>query len=204
MKLRRAWGISDDAFCVLFCGKMIPKKRPMDLVHAARVLRSSRKGKNLHLLFAGSGVLENVLRTSCTVLFDAESGCLRAAPQSISVDTKPYASFVGFLNQTEISSAYVAADCLVLASDFGETWGLVVNEALASGLPCVVSRACGCAEDLITEDQTFPVGDVAALSDRIARMLSRNMRSVPIPLPSVSDTISAVRHAYNDAVLGPR
>jgi glycosyltransferase involved in cell wall biosynthesis len=53
------------------------------------------------------------------------------------------------MNQTEISRAYVAADCLVLPSDHQETWGLVVNEAMASGLPCVVSDACGCGEDLI-------------------------------------------------------
>ena len=39
-------------------------------------------------------------------------------------------TFAGFLNQSEIPRAYVAADCIVLPSDYGETWGLVVNEAM--------------------------------------------------------------------------
>jgi hypothetical protein len=57
----------------------------------------------------------------------------------------------------------VAADCLVLPSDHGETWGLLVNEALASGLPCLVSDACGCAEDLLGEEFSFPMGSPGAL-----------------------------------------
>ena len=81
----------------------------------------------------------------------------------------PTASFVGFLNQSEISRAYVAADCLVLPSDATETWGLVVNEAMASGLPCIVSNACGCAEDLvepIRPDLCYPVGDISRAGAR--------------------------------------
>ena len=81
----------------------------------------------------------------------------------------PTASFVGFLNQSEISRAYVAADCLVLPSDANETWGLVVNEAMASGLPCIVSNACGCAEDLvepIRPDLCYPVGDISRAGAR--------------------------------------
>ena len=41
-------------------------------------------------------------------------------------------TFAGFLNQTEITRAYAAADCLVLPSDYGETWGLAVNEAMVT------------------------------------------------------------------------
>jgi glycosyltransferase involved in cell wall biosynthesis len=76
------------------------------------------------------------------------------------------------LNQTEISNAYVAADVLVLPSDYGETWGLVVNEAMASGLPCIVSDRCGCAEDLGTTDSnlTFASGDVRQLAEELANL----------------------------------
>ena len=87
----------------------------------------------------------------------------------------PNASFVGFLNQSEISRAYVAADCLVLPSDARETWGLVVNEAMASGLPCIVSDACGCAEDLvkpIRPDLCYPVGDIIALERAMAAAIT--------------------------------
>lgn len=81
-------------------------------------------------------------------------------------------SFTGFLNQGEIATAYVAADCLVLPSD-SETWGLVVNEAMACGLPAIVSEACGCVPDLIDDEVTgygFPCGDIAALTGLMARV----------------------------------
>src|SRR5207245_7076169 len=64
---------------------------------------------------------------------------------------------------------YAAADCLVLPSA-SETWGLVVNEALATGLPCVVSSGVGCAPDLIRSarvGRVYPVGDVGALAAAI-------------------------------------
>ena len=79
----------------------------------------------------------------------------------------------GFLNQSQIAAAYAASDCLVLASDHGETWGLVVNEAMACGLPAVVSDLVGCGEDLVREGITglrYPCGDVAALSHCLAAM----------------------------------
>jgi glycosyltransferase involved in cell wall biosynthesis len=79
-------------------------------------------------------------------------------------------TFAGFLNQSEIVRAYVAADCLVLPSDAGETWGLVVNEAMACGLPAIVSDQVGCGPDLVTEGVTgsiFPMGDLGALAQRL-------------------------------------
>jgi glycosyltransferase involved in cell wall biosynthesis len=186
LEFRRQWGISDKAFCVLFCGKFIPKKRPMDLVEAAHMLRVDGRLPSIHLLFAGSGELDGSLRQACDIAFDAEHPDL---PTCVSPATsaRPLASFAGFLNQTEISRAYVAADCLVLPSDNGETWGLVVNEALASGLPCVVSNACGCAEDLVQAPigRMYPVGDVKALS---VELLS--MAIAPADIDQIADRVS--------------
>src|SRR5207245_6944077 len=71
--LREKWGISADAFCVLFCGKFIPKKRPLDLIKAAQLLITNNQLPNLHLLFVGSGELGAELRANCNVVFDAES-----------------------------------------------------------------------------------------------------------------------------------
>jgi glycosyltransferase involved in cell wall biosynthesis len=78
--------------------------------------------------------------------------------------------FAGFKNQSELPGCYAAADVLVLPSDGGETWGLVVNEAMACGLPAIVSDAVGCAPDLIEEGKTgwtFPLGDTEALAERL-------------------------------------
>lgn len=190
-ELRRRWGIAEDAFCVLFCGKMIAKKRPMDLVAAANVLRAQGRLSNIHLLFAGSGELDDRLRGSCDVAFDAVS---RAGARDDGVP----ASFAGFLNQTEISQAYVAADCLVLPSDAGETWGLVVNEALASGVPCLASDACGCAEDLAGPAHSFPIGDVAALADRLEQLYRAQPVASRDNLPAFSDCVNAIHRAYDD------
>src|SRR5438309_4475455 len=74
--------------------------------------------------------------------------------------------FLGFQNQRQLSPYYHAADLLVLPSRRGETWGLVVNEALHHGLPCVVSDAVGCGPDLISPGVTgelFETGSVRAL-----------------------------------------
>ena len=82
-------------------------------------------------------------------------------------------SFAGFLNQTEMPRAYAAADCLVLPSDYGETWGLVVNEAMACGLPAIVSDRVGCGPDLVMEGKTgfvFSFGDAESLAERMLRM----------------------------------
>ena len=120
----------------------------------------------------------------------------------------PNASFVGFLNQSEISRAYVAADCLVLPSDAKETWGLVVNEAMASGLPCIVSNACGCAEDLvepIRPDLCYPVGDISALERAMAAAIDRHVRPrsflrAHISKYDVSRTIETVEKLYFEAL----
>jgi glycosyltransferase involved in cell wall biosynthesis len=71
-------------------------------------------------------------------------------------------------------AAYAAADCLVLPSDGRETWGLVANEALACGLPIIVSDSCGCAPDLAadgTVGRSFPTGDIGALARALANLL---------------------------------
>jgi glycosyltransferase involved in cell wall biosynthesis len=82
---------------------------------------------------------------------------------------------MGFVNQSELPAVYASADLLVLPSDGQETWGLVVNEAMACGIPAVVSDAVGCGPDLIDPGRTgatFPFGDTAALTSAIRNVLS--------------------------------
>ena len=196
MSIRRDWNIPDDAFCILFAGKFISIKRPFDLIAAACNLLL--KGRPLHLLFVGSGELGRGLRNACHVVFDAEPSCGNGG----SLNAAPRASFAGFLNQTEMSKAYVAADCLVLPSE-RETWGLVVNEAMASGLPCITSDACGCSEDLtspLNNKFHFPLGDTRAIAEAILNLM---MNPHPVSLFqkqvskfSVAATIETVKYLY--------
>ena len=86
----------------------------------------------------------------------------------------------------------------MLPSDHGETWGLVVNEALASGLPCLVSDACGCAEDLAGDEFSFPMGNLGALADKLARFYSKPPSGSTQVLPSVDDSVIAISRAYSD------
>jgi glycosyltransferase involved in cell wall biosynthesis len=94
-------------------------------------------------------------------------GPLRAACEEFVSSRKLTVHFAGFLNQSQIVDAYVAADCLVLPSDARETWGLVVNEAMVCSRPAVVSDAVGCAPDLVRpgrSGEVFPLGDTQTLS----------------------------------------
>jgi glycosyltransferase involved in cell wall biosynthesis len=199
-EIRSQWGIVDDAFCVLFCGKFIPKKRPLDLVKAAQLLISDNQVPNIHLLFVGSGELGSELRSNCNVVYDVEIGDPPNNKQLIANNQKPRASFAGFLNQTEISQAYVAADCLVMPSDYRETWGLVVNEAMASELPCLISDQCGCSEDLgrFARNSVYRCSNLDSLACELNELTTcgpKQSCSGP-PLPSFMESVSTVGTLY--------
>ena len=196
-EIRKQWGIPEESFCVLFCGKFIRKKRPFDLIKAAQLLLHSHPELKLHLLFVGSGELGAQLRANCNVVFDEEAKNLTSDLRHLTSGTKPKASFAGFLNQTEISRAYVAADLLVLPSDYGETWGLVVNEAMASGLLCIISDHCGCAPDLGRCDgnAVFRCGDVEQLSELLTT-IAQPKGSKPCKLPSLRETADVAAALY--------
>lgn len=150
--LRGKWGIPVAATCFVFCGKFEDKKHPLALLQA--LANARQYYKDLFLLMVGDGKL----RPQC---------------EDLVTKAKLPVTFTGFLNQSEIIAAYVAADCLVLPSDAGETWGLVVNEAMACGLPAIVSDQVGCAVDLVHPGMTgdvFPCGDIAELANRLQRL----------------------------------
>jgi glycosyltransferase involved in cell wall biosynthesis len=143
--LRAQWGLKDSAVILLFAGKFIEKKRPMDFVQA--VSEAAKRGSEVAGLMVGDGPL-------------------RAACEDFVRNNNVPIKFAGFLNQSQMSTAYVAADALILPSDGGETWGLVVNEAMACGLPCFVSDKVGCGPDMVITGETgavFSVGDTESL-----------------------------------------
>ena len=61
----------------------------------------------------------------------------------------------GFQQQEKLKDVYTVADMLVLPSLYTETWGLVMNEAMQLGVPCIVSDRVGCGPDLIRPGDTF-------------------------------------------------
>jgi glycosyltransferase involved in cell wall biosynthesis len=72
----------------------------------------------------------------------------------------------GFVQYRDLPVYYALADVFVHASTT-EQWGLVVNEAVATGLPIIVSNRCGCVPDLVSEGKngfTFDPGPAKGLS----------------------------------------
>jgi glycosyltransferase involved in cell wall biosynthesis len=143
-ELRKHWALDESAIVFMFAGKFIDKKRPMDFVRAASQTAARESG--VQGLMVGDGPLRSV----CEDFVRVNHAPIR---------------FAGFLNQSRIVQAYVAADVLVLPSI--ETWGLVVNEAMACKRPCIVSDRVGCGPDLVHLGETgiiFPLGDVDLLA----------------------------------------
>jgi glycosyltransferase involved in cell wall biosynthesis len=78
----------------------------------------------------------------------------------------------GFLQYDQLPEYYGHASAFVLASST-EPWGLVVNEAMAGGLPVLVSSKCGCAADLVKEGENgfqFDPDSEESLSALMARL----------------------------------
>jgi glycosyltransferase involved in cell wall biosynthesis len=143
-------GVDEGTTVALFVGRLVESKRPFDFVQA---VAAASQARNVVGVIAGSGALETALRERLTAL---------RAPVRLA----------GFINQSALPALYASAQMLVLPSDASETWGLVVNEAMACGIPAVVSDAAGCARDLIEPltGRTYRVGDVQALTVAIGEL----------------------------------
>jgi glycosyltransferase involved in cell wall biosynthesis len=142
--LRKQLGIIEDEIVFLFAGKFQSKKNPNLLLNAFLKARL----KNTHLLFVGEGKMEAELKQQAS----------------------PYTNihFMPFQSQTIMPVIYRIGDMFILPSQGpGETWGLVINEAMACGLPVAATDKCGSAIDLIEEGKNgylFRSNDVEGLS----------------------------------------
>jgi glycosyltransferase involved in cell wall biosynthesis len=154
--LRSRLGLEDDDLAIVFSGKLIPKKDPLTLIDAVAGLPSVG-GRRLKLLVMGDGPL----RAQCEQR--AHGNCTGRI------------SFLGFTRQEELGTVYAACDAMALPSVRSETWGLVINEALQFGLPCIVSDRVGCKDDLVRQGltgETFAHRNVDALRAAIVRLTS--------------------------------
>jgi glycosyltransferase involved in cell wall biosynthesis len=148
-ELRRSFGIDDEAGpVVLVVAKLVPGKGVETALAAFREVRERRR---CSLLVVGDGELRDI--------FDAE----------VARDGLSDVKFAGFLNRSEITRAFAAADIFLVPSH-SDTWGIVVNEAMNFGLPVIATVGVGSAYDLITPHENgfvVPVGDVRATAEAI-------------------------------------
>jgi glycosyltransferase involved in cell wall biosynthesis len=185
-ELRQELGAQSGDVVVLSVGRLVPEKGMDDLVQAV----ASALDPRLLLVIAGEG---------------GE----RARLEQLARESNVRLQLVGDRAWDRISELYLAADVFALLSR-SEPWGVVVNEAAASGLPLVLSASVGAAHDLVREGENgfvVPRGDVQAAAAAIRRLTgdpalrvsfgarSREIAKVWGYGPSIDGFVTAVRTA---------
>jgi glycosyltransferase involved in cell wall biosynthesis len=118
----------------MFCGRFIPVKNlPKILEGYAEYCRAVPDA--LDLIMVGDGPSKNEL-----------------VELTLKLGVKEKVFFNGFVQYEQLPQYYGLADLFILGS-YMEQWGLVVNEAMASGLPVLVSNKCGCVNDLVRNNE---------------------------------------------------
>jgi glycosyltransferase involved in cell wall biosynthesis len=152
-EVRRSLGFSPHEKIILFCAKLQPWKRPMDLLPAF----ASAAIPDAKLVFAGDGAQRAELEKEAATL--NISGKVR---------------FLGFVNQSQLPALYKSADLMVIPSRY-EPFGLVVNEAMLCSCPVVASDRVGAVRDLIAHGETgyvYPCGNTLALATLLKSTLA--------------------------------
>jgi glycosyltransferase involved in cell wall biosynthesis len=151
--IRAEFRIAELSPVVLFCAKLQPWKRPLDLLRAF----AQANPVDAYLVYAGEGPLRSELS--------------RAAEE---LNVASRVRFLGFVNQSRLPSVYHVADLVVVPSEY-EPFGLVVNEAMLCGCPAAASDRVGAARDLITSGENgfvYSSGDVDELAGILRTALS--------------------------------
>jgi glycosyltransferase involved in cell wall biosynthesis len=187
-RLRSESGVADDDVVVLSVGRLVFDKGLDVLITAAAATGDSR----LRLVFAGGGPNE-------------------AALVELARELDVRLLIRGDLPEAALADEYVKADAFALLS-VHETWGVVVNEAAASGLPLVLSERVGAAHDLLRNGENgfvVPSGDVSAAAAALKRLAedpalrhAAGERSRELVRgwgyePSVESFVAAVREAMS-------
>jgi glycosyltransferase involved in cell wall biosynthesis len=150
---REALGLPARFF--LFAGRLVPEKGIFDLLSAYGALTPALR-KEMGLVFVGDGAARSALLQRAAAI---NPGCIQ---------------LVGFAQREQLPVYYALADIFVFPTHT-DPWGLVVNEAMACGLPVISSGAAGCVADLVENGWNGRVvspGDIdqlAAAMDQLAR-----------------------------------
>lgn len=149
LDMRAALGIGS-RFTFIYVGRLAAEKCVESVIEAYRIAREFLPRGMIHLIVAGTGPREEEIRA--------------AAP--------PGVTFLGFLERrSRLPDLYANSDAFVFASAT-ETLGLVVLEAMASGLPVVAAPAGGVRDHLRdgVNGLTYPEGDVGAMAQAMVRL----------------------------------
>lgn len=154
LEWRKELGYSKSDLVILFAGKFEPKKNPSFILELSKQIPLS----NIKFLIVGNGILEAELKSE-------------AMNDSRFV-------FLDFQNQSIMPILYRVADLFILPSlGPGETWGLAINEALASGTKVLVSKFCGGGIDLINDNNGMlfnPITEIKKVRDYLTKYQKDN------------------------------
>lgn len=145
VQFRASLGLPNRYF--LFAGRLVREKGVFELLSAYAKLEEALR-EQIGLVFVGDGAARQALETESSLV---AAGAIR---------------FAGFVQREQLAAYYALAEMLILPT-YTDTWGFVVNEAMACGLPVIVSQAAGCGADLVTENwngRMVPPKDVQALT----------------------------------------
>ena len=153
-RLRAELGLPDRYF--LSCARFVPKKNLATLLDAYQIYREIAGSGAWDLVLLGDGPLRSQLE------FQIER-----------LKLVSHIYLPGFQQYDALPTYYGLASAFVLPS-VQEQWGLVVNEALAAGLPVLVSRICGCVPDLLngTPSAVFDPSDPVGMANQMAAVAS--------------------------------
>lgn len=141
----------------LAINRLVPKKNILLLISSYAAYCEAAGSSAWDLVICGDGQLRSQIEKCITKL--SIEGAVHLP---------------GFLQQDELLPYFAHAGCFVHAS-IQEQWGLVVNEAMAAGLPVLVSNRCGCFEDLVIEGVNgfgFNPGNSQELTQLMLKMSS--------------------------------
>lgn len=168
--IRKHLGVSAGDILILFAGKLEWRKNPSLLLESFIQLNKP----NVHLLFVGNGELEEGLKRAVKSLTNPP-----LTPSKGGQNSSPNGRihFMDFQNQSRMPVLYQSCDLVCLPSET-ETWGLVINEAMAAGKAVLVSNKVGCRIDLVGETNGGVFHNAKGLSKQLDELLSDKERLV--------------------------
>jgi 1,2-diacylglycerol 3-alpha-glucosyltransferase len=160
-EVRRKYGLPANYFVA--SGRFVPKKNLATLIRAYTRYRELADNRDDRQRTTDKGPWDLVL---------LGDGPLKADLSRLIYDLRlhGHVHLPGFIQYRELPAYYALADVFVHAS-ITEQWGLVVNEAMATGLPVIVSNRCGCVPDLVAEGKNGFIFDPRSMESLSKLML---------------------------------
>lgn len=148
-------GVATNHYDFIFCGQFVDRKNPLFAIRVADGV-AKRLGRTVSIRFLGKGPMEDEIRQEASL-----------------TQGRVDLSFAGYLLQKDMPAEYAASRVFLFPTRL-DCWGVVINEACAAGVPCVVSPYTGVANELVVDGENGHVCllDIPLWVDRCTRLLT--------------------------------